>query len=73
MSEKITEPKKNAVRQPEEAVYTMEEFAVNASKIFGKNVNAACVMAAFKVNGVAKATVPKAKEMVQKFISKEVK
>ena len=56
-----------------ESVYTVEEFAANAKKIFGTGIGPDIVNAAFMVSDVKKTTISNAKDIVKKFISKEVK
>ena len=53
------------------SVYTAEEFASQAKKLFGTKPD--IVTAAFYVAGKDKATVEEAKELVDKFRKKEVK
>lgn len=76
MSEKTTKTgtaKPAAPAKAAEAVYEVREFARSAKKIFGKKANADLVTAAFNVCGKTKATLSEAKEIVGKFMSKEVK
>lgn len=56
--------------EPVETVYTAEELS-NASERFGTRKE--CVAAALKYYGKDKATLKEAKELVNKFLSKEVK
>ena len=60
-----------AKAEPAESVYTAEELANNAKNIFGTRKE--CVAAALKVANVTECTVSKAKEIVEKFLNKEVK
>ena len=53
------------------AVYSAKELAANARNIFGTRQE--CVMAALKAAGKAEFTVSDAKEIVEKFLKKEVK
>lgn len=53
------------------SVYTMEEFAANAVKLFG--VRREIVVAAFLDKGVEKCTKGQAKEIIDKFRKREVK
>ncbi len=53
------------------AVYSAKELAANARNIFGTRQE--CVMAALKAAGKAECTVSDAKEIVEKFLKKEVK
>ena len=55
-----------------EAVYTMDEFVHAAQEVF-PGIRRECVMAAFKVAGIKKATVKEAKKMVNDFCKKEVR
>lgn len=76
MSEKMTKTeaaKPTAPAKAAEAVYEVREFAGNAEKIFGRKANADLVTAAFKISGKTKATLSEAKDIVGKFMSKEVK
>lgn len=62
------------VRTPKkitESEYTAEELAANAEKIF--NTRSECVAAALKTADVTKCSISKAKEIVKKFLTKEVK
>lgn len=56
-----------------EPEYTAEELAAASEKVFGKKVLPECVIAAFRVAGIKKATKTKAAEIVNKFMTKEVK
>ena len=70
--------KKNAEAVPEakETVaavqYTADEFAEAAGSVFGTGTSPDTVRAAFRVNGVKKATVEEAKKLVNAFAKKEV-
>ena len=72
-----TSPTENAAQasvKHQEAEYSAAEFAAaSASTIFGKGATPDCVIAAFRMAGVEKATKSKAKELVSKFLQKEVK
>ncbi len=57
------------IQEPE---YTAEELAA-ASELFGKKVMPECVIAAFRVAGVEKATKTEAAKIVKNFMTKEVK
>lgn len=61
-------PKKE--QKVRESVYTAGEFAANARKIFG--TRAECVVAALKAAGKSECTISEAKEIVQKFLKREV-
>lgn len=54
-----------------ESVYPVGELAANAQKIFGTRQE--CVLAALKAAGRPEYTVPEAKEIVGRFLKKEVK
>ena len=54
-----------------ESVYTVSELAGNARSVFGTMQE--CVVAALKTDGKAEYTVSEAKEIVSKFLQKEVK
>ena len=71
MAEKKTEAARASAAQ--ESVYSVEEFAENAGKAFGARANADLVRAAFMVEGKTKATLSEAKDIVRKFMSREVK
>ncbi|MBQ6207253.1 MAG: hypothetical protein IJK52_09245 [Oscillospiraceae bacterium] len=62
-----------AAPETAEAAYTVGEFAANAGKLFGKRANADLVTAAFKVGGRQTATLSEAKDIVGKFMNREVK
>jgi len=70
MSEKKI-PSKDAIIQ--ESEYTVEELAMASESIIGKGIMPECVLAAFRVAKVKKATKNEAKEIVTKFLKKEVK
>lgn len=57
----------------QEAEYSAAEFAVSARVLFGRGATPDCVIAAFRTAGIEKATKGKAKEIVSKFLQKEVK
>lgn len=61
-------PEKKALA---ESVYTVSELAGNARSVFGAMQE--CVVAALKADGKAEYTVSEAKEIVSKFLQKEVK
>lgn len=54
----------------QESVYSISELAANARKVFG--VRQECVEAALKAAGKTKCTVTEAKEIVEKFMKREV-
>lgn len=63
------EVKLESVKQAESS-YTREELSANSVPLFG--VKAECVTAALKEAGVETCTVSKAKEIVRKFMGKEI-
>lgn len=54
-----------------ESVYSADELAANAKKIFGTRQE--CVTAALRAAGKSRCTVSEAKEIVEKFLKREVK
>jgi len=58
------------IQEPE---YTAEELAAASEKVFGKKVLPECVIAAFRVAGITKATKTQAAKIVKDFMTKEVK
>jgi phage-related baseplate assembly protein len=67
--------KKTPSQEPtiQEAEYTMEELATASETVIGKGTMPECVIAAFRVAGVEKATKTEAKKIVTKYLTKEVK
>lgn len=61
-------PKQKKILQ--EAVYSINELAANARKVFGTRQE--CVIAALKANGRTEYTVSEAKHIVDKFLRQEV-
>lgn len=57
----------------QEAEYTVEELAAASEAVIGKGTMPECVIAAFHVAGVEKATKTEAKRIVTNFMKKEVK
>ncbi len=55
----------------QESVYPVSELAANAKKVFGTRQE--CVAAALKAAGKTECTVTEAKEIVKKFLKREVK
>ena len=55
----------------QESVYPASELAANAKKVFGTRQE--CVAAALKAAGQTECTVTEAKEIVGKFLKREVK
>lgn len=66
----IKTAEKTASKQ-KESTYTAEEFSANAVKLFGTRKE--CVSAALKAAGITTCTLSKARDVVEKFIKKEVK
>lgn len=71
-SKQQPKPTAKPVSAPE-AVYSARELAREAERVFGKGVSPDCVVAAFRMEGVERAGIGRAKEIVQKFRRKEVK
>lgn len=65
-----TSQKEKASKKTAEPVYSAEELS-NAADRFGTRKE--CVAAALKYYGKDRATVKEAKELINKFLSKEVK
>lgn len=67
--------KKAPSKEPtiQEVEYTVEELAAASEAVIGKGIMPECVIAAFRVAGVEKATKTEAKKIVTKFMTKEVK
>jgi phage-related baseplate assembly protein len=67
--------KKAPSKEPtiQEAEYTVEELAAASETVIGKGTMPECVIAAFRVAGVEKATKTEAKKIVTKYLTKEVK
>lgn len=57
----------------QEAEYMVEELAAASEAVIGKGTMPECVIAAFRVAGVEKATKTEAKRIVTNFMKKEVK
>lgn len=69
---KLAENSKEAAKKPaQESTYTAEELAANAGKIFATRRE--CVEAALKSAQKTECTVSEAKELVEKFLKKEVR
>jgi len=75
MAEKSENTKKTSSAEPiiQEPEYTAEELAAASEKVFGKKVMPECVLAAFRVAGITKATKTQAAKIVKDFMTKEVK
>lgn len=56
---------------PQESVYSVNELAANARKLFGTRQE--CVVAALRAAGKSECTVSETKKIVEKFLKKEVK
>lgn len=67
--------KKTPSKEPtiKEAEYTMEELAAASEAVIGKGTMPECVIAAFRVAGVEKATKKEAQKIVKQYLTKEVK
>ena len=73
--EKDTEQKKEEIKtKPKQDIkkqeYTVEEFAQQSKSLF--QTQPECVMAAFEIAGVKKATEEQAKKIVKSFLEMEV-
>lgn len=69
-----TEETDQAEKKPkimQDAVYSANELAANARKIFGTRQE--CVAAALRASGKTECTVQEAKGIVEKFLKKEVR
>lgn len=62
---------RNEPKAEKESAYSVSELAANAKKIFGTRQE--CVAAALKAAGKTECTVTEAKEIVGKFLRREVK
>lgn len=67
---KKTSSEEQIIQEPE---YTAEELAAASEKVFGKKVLPECVLAAFRVAGITKATKTQTAKIVKDFMTKEVK
>ena len=67
--------KKATLQEPivREEEYSMEELAAASEAVIGKGVMPECVIGAFRVAGIKKATKSEAQKIVTKYLSKEVK
>lgn len=61
---------KKGQRNLQESVYSASELAANAKEAFG--VKQECVIAALKAAGITKCTATEAKQVIKKFLEKEV-
>lgn len=74
VEDKKTETKSQGKRtkaQVQESLYTVQEFAQNSKKLFG--VQKEVVITAFKMANKTEGTPSEAKEIVDKFLRKEIK
>lgn len=60
-----------ASKAPQESVYSVNELAANARKLF--ETRQECVVAALRAAGKSECTVSEAKKIVEKFLKKEVR
>lgn len=60
-----------ALKAKRESVYPVEDLAANARKLFGTRQE--CVSAALRDAGKTECAVSEAKEIVEKFLKREVK
>lgn len=63
--------KSTAKKEKQRSVYSLNELAANARNLF--NTRQECVVAALRDAGKTECTVSEAKEIVSKFLKKEVK
>ena len=73
----MTEKKENTVapvraaqQQGKESVYTLPELVAASGRLFGCGPD--CVVAAFREAGKDSASISEAKQMMQKFLRKEI-
>jgi len=74
MADKIKKPDEEVIVTPAaeaEPEYTVAELAANSKAVFG--VMPECVIAAFRVAGLKKATKQAAEKIISTFMKKEVK
>ncbi len=69
-SAKIESVKQAKSVKPMESVYTVEELSANAEPLFG--VRTECAIAALKAAAIKSCTISKAKEVIKKFMEREV-
>nr|WP_303038299.1 hypothetical protein [Enterocloster clostridioformis] len=69
--EVVQETSQKEQKASRESVYSASELAANAKKVFGTRQE--CVAAALKAAGKTECTVTEAKEIVGKFLKREVK
>lgn len=67
--------KKATLQEPivREEEYSVEELAAASEVVIGKGTMPECVIAAFRVAGIKRATKTEAKKIVAKYLTKEVK
>ncbi len=73
MDKKDTELKKEETKNKKEIKkqeYSVEEYAKNAENLFSTKPE--CVLAAFQIAGITKATEEQAKKIVKSFLEMEV-
>ena len=70
-AEVVQEALQKEQKASRESVYSASELAANAKKVFGTRQE--CVAAALKAAGKTECTVTEAKEIVGKFLKREVK
>lgn len=70
-SAKIESVKQTELMKQVESVYTVEELSANAEQLF--DVRTECAIAALKAANIKECTISKAKEMIKKFMEKEVR
>ena len=70
-AEVVQEASQKEQKASQESVYSASELAANAKKVFGTRQE--CVAAALKAAGKTECTVTEAKEIVGKFLKREVK
>lgn len=70
-AEVVREAPQKEQKASQEYVYPASELAANAKKVFGTRQE--CVAAALKAAGKTECTVTEAKEIVGKFLKREVK
>ena len=69
--EVVQEASQKEQKASRESVYSASELAANAKKVFGTRQE--CVAVALKAAGKTECTVTEAKEIVGKFLKREVK
>ena len=69
-SAKMESVKQTELMEQVESVYTIEELSANARQLF--DVRTECAIAALKAAAIKACTISKAKEIIKKFMEKEV-